>query len=86
MSEIHDTVGVKDREALLTSRPSADAAHAGLAVCLFQIRQEYTEGREAVVPHSRVIINPHARFPLSQWINESLGRIGAEPRLGSFKQ
>lgn len=70
---------MKGWEALLTSRLQPTQHTRVSAVCLFQTGQESTERGEAVVPHSRVIINPHARFPLSQWINESLGRFGGEP-------
>ena len=65
---------MKGWETLLRARLQPRLHARVSAVCLFQTFQESTAAGEAVVPHARVIINPHARLPLSPWIAESLGR------------
>jgi hypothetical protein len=68
------TGAIKTWESTLRSRlqPAQHTRVSG--ICLFQSGQETTDAGEAVVPRTKLIINPHAREPLPAWIERSLRR------------
>jgi hypothetical protein len=48
------------------------------AVCLFMSAQELTPNGAALVPHTKVLVNPHARLPLASWITDGLRNVGRQ--------
>jgi hypothetical protein len=48
------------------------------AICLCDSGLEPTQDGEAWIPRSKLIVNPNAKHPLPDWINQQLGRYASD--------
>jgi len=71
--------GIKSWEPILRRRFQPNLHTRVSAVCLFQSGHELTPDGEAWIPETKLISNPHARFPLPAWIIDALAKA-APPR------
>lgn len=70
--------GFRSWEPLLRRRFQPTMHTRVSAVCLFEGGLVPTPGGEKWLPQTKLLLNPHARLALPQWIAESLTEAGAE--------
>ena len=70
--------GFKTWEPILRRRLQPKLHTRVSAICLFQSGLEWTTDGEAWIPHTKLLVNPHAKIPLPEWIVKQLNRFASE--------